>query len=273
MKIGINAWAFPPNASIPQGFKLAKRGGFDCVELNVSESGYLTPDSDEQAARFFRSAAENMSLELRSLCAGLLWRYPLTSDDPQIVERGKEIVKKCLRLCDWLGADTLLVVPGVVTPEVPYDVAYERASAALKELAPAAEEAGINLAIENVWNKFLLSPLEMRDFVDGIGSDRVGVYFDAGNVLVNGYPDQWIRILGHRIKKVHVKDFHTNVGNIAGFGNVLEGDMDWRAVERALRDIGYDDVVTAEIPGYKSLPELGIKHAGESMRRIFRGAS
>ncbi len=273
MKIGINAWAFPPNVSIPQGFKLAKRGGFDCVELNVSENGYLTPDSDEQAARFLRSAAENMSLELRSLCAGLTRRYPLTSDDPQVVECGKEIVKKCLRLCDWLGADTLLVVPGVVTPEVPYDVAYERASTGLKELAPVAEEMGINLAVENVWNKFLLSPLEMRDFVDEIGSERVGVYFDAGNVLINGYPEHWIRILGQRIKKVHVKDFHTNIGNITGFCNILEGDLDWRAVERALKDIGYDDVVTAEISGYKTLPELGIKHAGESMKRIFGRAS
>lgn len=273
MKIGISALAFPPNASIPQGFKLAKRGGFDCVELDVSESGYLTPDSDEQTARFLRSAAENMSLELRSLCTGLLWKYPLTSNDPQTVERGKEIVRKCLRLCEWLGADTLLVIPGVVTPEVSYDVAYERASAALKELAVAAEETGINLAIENVWNKFLLSPLEMRDFVDGVGSDRVGVCFDAGNVLINGYPDQWIRILGRRIKKVHVKDFHMNFGKIESFGNILEGEMDWRAVERALRDVGYDDVVTAEIQGYKTLPELGIKHTGEYMRRIFRGAS
>lgn len=273
MKIGINAWAFPPNTSIPQGLKLAKRAGFDCVELNVSENGYLTPESDEQAVRFFRSAAENMSLELRTLCCGLMWRHPLTSDDALVADQGKEIVRKCLRICDWLGADTLLVVPGVVTEEVPYDAAYERASSALKELAKDAEVIGVRIGVENVWNKFLLSPLEMRDFVDGIGSEMVGVYFDAGNVLVNGYPDQWIRILGSRIAKVHVKDFRTSVGNGAGFCNVLEGDMDWRAVERALRDIDYDDVVTAEIGGYKTLPELGIRHAGESMKRVFKGAS
>ncbi len=273
MKIGINAWAFPPSASVPQGLKLAKRSGFDCVELNVSENEYLTPDSDEQSVRFLRSAAENMSIELRSLCAGLLWKYPLTAEDPQVAEQGREIVRKCLRICEWLGVDTLLVVPGVVTAEVPYDTAYERSLAALRELAKPAEEVGVNIGIENVWNKFLLSPLEMRDFVDAVGSERVGVYFDAGNVLVNGYPDQWIRILGSRIKKVHVKDFHVAIGNGSGFANLLEGDLDWRAVERALRDTGYDDVVTAEISGYKTLPELGIRHAGEAMKRIFRGAS
>jgi len=273
LKIGINAWAFPPNISVPQGLKLAKRGGFDCVELNVSENGYLTPDSDEQSVRFLRSAAENMSVEIRSLCAGLLWHFPLTAEDPSVVEQGKDIVRRCLRICEWLGADTLLVVPGAVTEEVTYSAAYDRARDALRDLARDAERVGVSIGVENVWNKFLLSPLEMRDFVDQIGGSRVGVYFDAGNVLINGYPDQWIRILGGRIKKVHVKDFDTKVGNASGFRNVLEGDMDWRAVERALRDVDYDDVVTAEISGYKTLPELGIRHAGESMKRIFKGAS
>ena len=273
MKIGINAWAFPENLTIPQGLKLAKRAEFDCVELNVAESGSLTPDSTEEEVTFLRSSAENMSLELRSLCSGLLWRNPLTSNDAAVAARGKQIVRKCLQVCHWLGADTLLVIPGVVTEDVPYDVAYQRSLAALKELAGAAEKLSVRIGVENVWNKFLLSPLEMRDFVDAVASPMVGVYFDAGNVLVSGYPDHWIKILGQRIFKVHVKDFHATIGNITGFANLLEGDLNWRGVERALRETGYDDVVTAEITGYKTLPDLGVRHAGESMKRIFKGAS
>ena len=272
MKTGINAWAFPGNLSIPQCLKVAKAGGFDCVELNVSEDGYLTPEMERPAVEKLRSAAENMSLELRSLSTGLLWQYPLTSNDPALAERGKEIVRKGLQACKWLGADTMLVVPGTVTQDVPYDVAYDRALAVIKDLARTAEDLGVYIGVENVWNKFLLSPLEMRDFIDAVGSKMVGAYFDAGNVLVSGYPQHWIRILGARIRKVHVKDFLTEIGNITGFVNLLQGDVPWREIKLALAEIGYDDTVTAEIGGYKTLPELGIRHAGESMKRIFKGA-
>ncbi|MGQ9454395.1 MAG: sugar phosphate isomerase/epimerase family protein [Armatimonadota bacterium] len=272
MKIGINAWAFPQNMTIAQGFRLAKRAGFDCVELNISEDGYLTPDSDEGTAIRLRELAENISLEVRSLSTGLLWRYPLTANDSEVAERGKDVVRRGLQIARWMGADTLLVVPGIVTEDVPYDVAYERASEAIKELAEVAEKLEVRIGVENVWNRFLLSPLEMRDFVDAVGSSFVGVYFDAGNVVVNGYPEQWVRILEHRIFKVHVKDFRSNIGNAQGFANVLEGDVDWRALKKALVDVGYDDVITAEIPGYKTLPDVGVRHTGERMRRIFKGA-
>ena len=142
MKTGLNAWAFPPNLTLPQSFKHAKAAGFDCVELNVSDSGQLTPDTGESAATSIRRSAENISLELRSLCSGLLWQSPLTANDPAVAERGREIVKRCLQICKWLGADTLLVIPGVVTEDVPYDVAYERSLAALKELAGYCGEDG-----------------------------------------------------------------------------------------------------------------------------------
>lgn len=272
MKVGINAWAFPQNMTIAQGLRLAKRAGFDCVELNIAEEGYLTLETDADAADRLRYMAENISLEVRSLCTGLLWRYPLTSNDPAIVERGKEIVRRSLQIADWMGVDTVLVVPGIVTEDVPYDVAYERALEALKELAVTAEELGVRIGVENVWNKFLLSPLEMRDFIDAVGSSFVGAYFDAGNVVVNGYPEQWVRILGKRIFKVHVKDFRTSVGNVHGFTNLLEGDLNWRALKNALSEIGYDDVVTAEIGAYETLHDVVVRHTGERMRRVFRGA-
>ena len=273
MKIAVNAWIFPPNMSVPQGLRIAKGAGFDAVELNLSEDGYLRPGMPESEVAAFRTAAENMSLEFRSLSQNLLWKYPLTSPDPATAEKAKEVVRSGLAIARILGADTLLVVPGLVQADVPYDVAYARSQAALRELAADAEREGVFIGIENVWNKFLLSPLEMKDFIDSIGSEYVGAYFDVGNVLVSGYPEHWIRILGSRIKKVHVKDFRTSIGNISGFTNLLQGDVDWIGVRSALREIGYDDTVTAEIPGYNTLPDLGIRHAGEALRRIFRQTS
>ncbi len=272
MKIGINAWTLPRNLNIHQGFRVAKGAGFDCVELNVAEEGYLTPDTTESDVRQLREAAENMSLELRSVCSGLYWRYPLTADDSATREKAKEITRKSLKLTKWLGADTLLVVPGVVAPDVPYDVAYERSLAAMRELALEAEKLQIYIGVENVWNKFLLSPLEMARFIDEIGSEYVQAYFDVGNVLIYGYPQHWISVLGSRIKKVHVKDFNTTIGNRTGFVNIGVGDVDWTVVKTALADVGYDDVVTAEISGYKTLPELGVRHAAETLKRLFKGA-
>ncbi|MDO8682649.1 MAG: sugar phosphate isomerase/epimerase family protein [Armatimonadota bacterium] len=271
MKIGINAWTFPDNMSIAQGIKAAKRGGFDCVEINLAEEGYLNMSSTEKDVKNLAAAAANMSIELRSISTGLFWAYPLTSNDPVKVDKAKEVVRKMLQVASWAGADTILVLPGAVTDDVAYDVAYNRALAALKDLSKDAERLKVNIGVENVWNKFLLSPLEMRDFVDKVGSEYVGAYFDVGNVLVSGYPEQWINILGSRIKKIHVKDFSRDVGNIKGFVTICEGDVNWMAVRDALRSIKYDDVVTAEIGGYKTLPELGIKHAGESLKRIFKG--
>lgn len=270
MKIAICASSLPSSLTIPQGFRIAKGAGFDAVELDISENGYLRPDSTESTVEDLKSASETMSLEFRSLCTGILWKYPLTSGDPEVVAKAKDIVRKGITFAKQLGADTLLVVPGVVTADVPYDIAYERAQSALRELAKDAVQHNIIIAVENVWNKFLLSPLEMRDFIDSIGSDYVQAYFDVGNVVVFGYPEQWIKILGSRIKKVHVKDFRTSIGNIQGFTNLLQGNVDWVAVREALKSIGYDDTITAEIGGYSTLPDLGMRHAADTLKRIFR---
>ena len=150
---------------------------------------------------------------------------------------------------------------------VPYDVCYERATEAVRRLVPIAEQLGVALSLENVWNKFLLSPLEMRDFIDGFKSDMVGSYFDAGNVLQTGYPDQWIRILAGRIKRVHIKDFKKSVGTVDGFVDLLEGDVDLAGVKNCLDDIGYDGYVTAEVLPY----EPGrVEKTAAAMKQFFK---
>ena len=138
----------------------------------------------------------------------------------------------------------------------------------MRELAPLAKEAGVALGIENVWNKFLLSPLEMRSFVDAVGNGAYA-YFDAGNVLVSGYPEHWIDILGSRICKVHVKDFDRKIGNITGFVDLFAGDVNFANVMAALRRVKYDDFVTAEVAPYNAAPELLLQNVSAAMDKMF----
>ncbi len=212
---------------------------------------------------------------LSSVSTGLGWKYPITSPDEGVRKQGAENIRASLQAAKWMGVDTILVVPGIVSDTIAYDVAYERAKAVLKEVAPVAQDLGVSVGVENVWNKFLLSPLEFARFIDEVngeaGTDSIGAYFDVGNVLLYGYPDQWIRILGKRIKKVHVKDFKTGIGNGRAFCNPLQGDVPWARVRTALEEIGYDEYITAEVEGYKTEFEVGLKHIQELLRAVFGG--
>jgi L-ribulose-5-phosphate 3-epimerase len=269
VKIGINRWTLPPALSLAECFRMAKRAGFDSVEINIAEEGELTTTSDEASVRAIVASAKEAGIELSSLSTGLGWKYPLAASDGAVREKAREIVRKSLEVASWMGVDTILVVPGVVNADNAYDDVYRLAQEGLRAVADEAERRRVAIGVENVWNKFLLSPLEFARFLDEIGSPYVGAYFDAGNVLVYGYPDQWIRILGSRIKKIHVKDFKANIGNGGGFCNPLQGDVPWAKVRAALEAIGYDEYVTGEVEGYKVHPEVGLKHIADSLRTVF----
>ena len=213
-------------------------------------------------------------LEISSLASGESWTFSPTSSSPEVRQRILTFTKKSLQVAHWLGVDAYLYVPGAVDvffdPQaevVPYDVCYARAREAVAALIPTAERLGVALCIENVWNKFLLSPLEMRSFIDGFGSAQVGSYFDVGNVLLTGYPDQWIRILGSRLRRVHIKDYRAAVGTAAGFCDLLEGDVNFSAVKAALAETGYDGYVTAEILPYAP---GGPEKTARAMKAIFK---
>jgi len=175
-----------------------------------------------------------------------------------------------LEIASWLGADSLLVVPGVVDNRTSYDVALENALSGVRELVPIAERLKVTLAIENVWNKFLLSPTEMRDFIDQCESEYVGAYVDVGNMIPYGFPEQWIRILGKRVRAVHMKDFRSSVGTMGGFVMLMEGDVNWPAVMAALREIGYDKSLTAEYGAYTYSREAMLAHVLTSLQTILR---
>lgn len=266
MRKGMNSWCLPPDLSLENIFKVTKEAGFESIELNMSESqpkdsitselGFkdnpaLTLEITELELENIKALSVTYQLPISSIATGLHWTYPLTSNDETVRKKGLDIAKKMIEVCAVLGGESVLIVPGVVTETNSYDDCYDLAQSALKELALYAEPRGIVIGVENVWNKFLLSPLEMRRFLDEINHPSVKAYFDAGNVLQFGFPEQWVRILGNRITKVHIKDFRQDIGNIRGFTGLLSGDMKWSPLMEALREIGYNGDVICELSPYK----------------------
>lgn len=275
MKKGINVWSFP-QGTIKENLTLAKKAGFEGVELALNGTGELSMESTEKEIKEVKKVADDLGLSLYSLSCGLCWDYRLSDDDESNREKAKDMIKKQLDTAKILGADTVLVIPGVVNVEfsfpekkVAYDVVYERAIKGINELKSYAESLKVNMGLENVWNKFLLSPMEMRDFIDKIGSEYVGSYLDVGNTLYCGYPEDWVRILGKRIKKVHFKDYRLQAGGLHGFVDLLAGDVDYPEVVKALNEIGYDGWVSAEmIPNYKHHTDAIIYNTSYAMDRI-----
>lgn len=254
---GINQWCYPDGTSLEDVFEFSKEAGFDAVELNLYQPGEigLTMDTTPGEAEEIVNLASSYGLQLRSISTGLLWQNPLSSPNANVREQGRKVISKQLELASVMGIDTVLVVPGSVSKDVSYDDCYNRSQEELKKVLVEAEKRQVALGIENVWNKFLLSPMEMARYIDELQSDFAKAYFDVGNVLQFGFPEQWIRILGKRISKVHVKDFSTAVGNITGFVPLLAGDVNWPAVVEALEEIGYNDTLTAELSPYAINPK------------------
>ena len=276
MKKGISIWSFA-EGTLKEKMQLAKDAGFDGIELSLDETGEVSLESTEEDLLRVKGYAKEIGIELYSIASGLYWTYNYTSANSDNRKKAMEITKKQLEVAHTLGCDTILVVPGAVEVAfdpgevVEYDVAYERAQNALKALAPYAEKLGVSIGVENVWNRFLLSPMEMARFIDEIGSDHVGSYFDVGNVLFMGYPEHWIKVLSKRIKKVHFKDFRRDAGNgnLCGFVDLLAGDVNWPEVMKELEKIGYDGWVSAEmLPPYKHYPSTIVYNTSNAMNEI-----
>ena len=280
LRKGLNAWSLPgglagtlaPEAAIER----AKRYGFESLELCVAAEGALGLDATEARCREIAGRARDAGIRLESVASGTYWSRSLGDPDAAIRAGANDDLRRLIEIAAWLGARTLLTIPGAVDvffdparPVHPYDEVLRNAAEGLRAAAPFAEAHAVRLGIENVWNRFLLSPTEMAGFVDGIGSPAVGVYLDVANVLPFGYPEQWLRILGPRVVGVHFKDFRRAVGTAEGFVDLLEGDVDWPAVMEALDGVGYDGPVVAEmIPLYRHHPEVRVANASRAMDAI-----
>ena len=275
MKKSVSFYTFAQDVCFKEAMRESKKAGYDGVEFVVSEAGNINMKTTEKEIRELYQYAQDLGLEVSSVGAWNLWEKNLVSDDPAIANYARDIIKKQIDVAQICGADTILAIPGYVgTPFAPgivsYDIAYERAQEAMNALEPYARAAGVAIGVENVWNKFLLSPLEMKRFLDEIDSPYVGAYFDVGNIIYIGYPDQWIKILGKKhIKKLHFCDCRFDQCGLGMFVDLLEGDVDFEAVMHAAREIEYDDWAVVEfLPNYKTFPYQSIINAKLSLDTI-----
>lgn len=249
----------------PQEFiDFAAQQQIDGVEFTVGDS--LDPDITENECRSIAAYAAEKNVGLRTIATDVYWRCSLTSEDSAEREAAMEFSRKYLRIANWFGAETVLFIPGAA--KVPWDlsqkpVAYakvwDHAVKAVEQLIPMAEDLNVNLALENVWNRFLFSPMEWKFFLDQFSSPKVGMYFDVANCCIYLPPQDYIEILGKRIKAIHIKNFSGSdcAGGIHGFGDdILVGEVDFDIVHSALKKIGYNGPLTAEMVPFSRLPDM-----------------
>ncbi|MEO8127037.1 MAG: sugar phosphate isomerase/epimerase family protein [Bryobacteraceae bacterium] len=268
---GICSIIFPDGQPISDSFAQAKKAGFDAMELRVGAD--IPLDSSAADLQKTASAARQAGITIATLWVSEpLSKNPLNSDSPESRGRGVAAIVQSVSLAHQLGCGALLLYPGRLGSgarlDVGYETTWERFTAELKKAIPAAEKAKVYLDPENVWNKFLVSPLEMRSFVDQFHNPWLQTHFDIGNVMQFGYPQDWILTLGSRIKRVHVKDYKLSARAEQGrFVDLLEGDVDWKAVMAALVKTGYKGFLSPEISHDPKQPDQ-LRQVSQQLDRI-----
>jgi hexulose-6-phosphate isomerase len=233
-------WGMLPNElSEADRFALAKKCGFDGVECEAATV------ADPEVAKRLGNLGREAGVPVHSLVFGG-WHAPFSSPDAAVIEKGLEGMRTALRSAKACGADTVLLVPAIVTETVSYGDAYKRSQEHVRKLLPLAKDLQVTIAVENVWNKFLLSPLEFARYVDEFEHPYLKAYFDVGNVILFGYSQDWIRTLNKRLAKIHLKDFKRQGYQ---WTNLREGDVNWKEVRLALDEVGYRGYMTTELGG------------------------
>lgn len=249
--------------SVLDKFKLVKDLGFDGVEMD-------SPNDLED--KEILKARDKTGLEIPGVVNSVHWKAPLSDPDPAVRAQCMEAMKVALHACKAYGGTTVLLVPAVVNQEIAYEDAYRRSQAEIRKLLPLAEEIGIKIAIENVWNNFLLSPMEAARYIDEFESEMIGWYFDVGNIVRYGWPEHWIRTLGKRIIKIDIKEYsrkkQSEEGIWEGFKvKLTEGDCNWPEVNKALAEVGYSGWGSAEVSGGD---RERLKDISERMDKIYK---
>ncbi len=281
MKKSINQWAFPypERMNLKECLQLAKDAGFDGIELNYDLENDLSPKSGTKDYHSIRRLADKIGIRISGLCSFLFWPYPLTSNDPDKRAKGMELAGKIAEAAHDLGVENVLLVPGAVDipwrddyEPVPNDVCDRRAKEAVRKLARQAERLKVCLNIENIFfSGYLMTPMEMNDFVDSFRSEHVKIHFDTGNISIFQHPEHWVRLMGKRIKNIHFKEFSkkSTDHSLETFRPLLDGTTNWPAVTEELDKIGYRGYVTFEyFHPYPHYPEALIYQTSDSLDRI-----
>lgn len=246
IKKGLGYWMIKEDLSLLDKFKLVKDLGFDGIEFN---SPLDIPLDDLLEAR------DKTGIEVPSTVNKDHWGKPISDPDPAMRQFTIDSMAKSLEQTKELGGDTVLLVPGVVSDTVSYKTAYGNALDSIRKMIPHAEKTGVKIALENVWNNFILSPIEAKDFLDKIDHPLVGWYFDLGNILRYGWPDHWLEVLGDKVFKLHVKEYSKKIMNEEGLGKgfnveLTQGDVNWPQVMKTIKDINYKgQYMTLEVNG------------------------
>lgn len=228
----------PKQMSYADRFKLAVDVGFEGIEAQTV--------TDQKEADQIKEASMATKIPIHSVMNMAHWQHPLSSPNPDDVKKSVEGMETSLRNAKLWGADNVLLVPAVVRPDTTIPQAWQRSQPVVKKLLPLAKELGVRIGIEPVWNKFLLTPYDTAKYIDEFKSPWITAYFDVGNVVMYGYPQEWIRALGKRITRFHLKDFDTRTRN---FVNLREGSIDWKEVRKAIGEINYSGWLTVELGG------------------------
>ncbi len=280
----INYWVLGgfEGAKTPfQAIDDASEFGLDGIELTFGDC--IKEDITQEECNNVKLYAEKKKIGLETMAAGFYWSCSLGSDNPEERLNAVDFTLKYIQVARWLGVNKILVVPGAVDvawdesrPVTSYSDVWKYSTDSLKQVLKAAENSNVTICLENVWNKFLLSPMEFSFYLDQFESDYIGVYFDVGNAMLNGYAEHWIEILKNRIKAIHFKNFKREDcgGTLHGFGdNLLEGDVNYPAVLKALEKINYSGPITAEMIPFSRLPDLvlpDMKLAAETAKSLIK---
>jgi hexulose-6-phosphate isomerase len=263
LKKGACVGVLPSALSLAERFQLARKAGFQGVEPNTLNA----PGESQQ----YKEAATAAGIEITSIMNSDHWKYPLSDNDPEVVKKCMDGIRTSMQNAYDLNAGAVLLVPGIVTADVRYVDVYRRSQEKIRELLPLAKELGVIIAIENVGNRFLLSPLEFARYIDEFDSPFVKAYFDIGNIVTNGYPQDWIRTIGKRLVRVHIKRFEPGVDHpkFDPADRRTQG-INWVEVSKALKEIGYTGWVTAEVKGGD---EAYLKDLSARMDKFIAGES
>ncbi|MEQ1936451.1 MAG: sugar phosphate isomerase/epimerase family protein [Fimbriimonadaceae bacterium] len=277
----LNYWSVPGGLEgtlDPTAFlKICAENGFEAAEIAIGDVGSAFGiDATQSRCQEIVTEATKLGLKLPSTASGLYWSRNLGDDDPAKRAMALEDLKKMLQIASWLGAKTHLTIPGAVDvffmpdrPPQSYGHVWMYATEGIRAAIPTAEACGVRIGIENVWNRFLLSSLEMVNFLDQFGSPWVGAYVDVANLMPFGYPEDWIRILARRVVGIHFKDYRRAVGTAEGFVDLLEGDVNWPEVMKAIEVAEFEGPVVAElIPLYKHYPLVRVANTSRAMDAI-----